>query len=158
MADFFEASDLVGAAVAMEQRGQAVYKKMALVTKNPEVKRLFETLAVEEHRHEEIFSAMADRLAKAGQPEGSATEEYHEYLGALLDSYELFSREFTESLLEHADNFEKSVRSSIRLERDSILFFQEMLLMVPGFEKPKIWECIEEERRHLRLLAALLPK
>ncbi|WP_027190098.1 ferritin-like domain-containing protein [Fundidesulfovibrio putealis] len=156
MAEFFNASDVVGAAVEMERRGQAAYRQTAKATTDPKVKRLFENLAVEEARHEEMFKAMAERIGPAELPAWSSMEEYSAYLGALLDSHALFSPGFTESLAAASVNLDDAVRQAMRLEKDSMLFFQEMLYLVPGSEHPLIQECIEEERRHLRQLAAML--
>lgn len=156
MAEFFKASDVVGAAVEMERRGQAVYRRTAQATKDAKVKRLFETLAAEEARHEEMFASMAERIGPAELPAWSSMEEYSAYLGALLDSHALFSPGFTESLAAASGNLDEAVREAMRLEKDSMLFFQEMLYLVPGSEHSLIQECIEEERRHLRQLAAML--
>lgn len=156
MAEFFNASDVVGAAVEMEKRGQAVYRRTAKAAKDASVKRLFENLAAEESRHEEMFLAMAKRVGNTELPAWSTMEEYSAYLGALLDSHALFAPGFSESLAAASGDLEDAVREAMRLEKDSMLFFQEMLYLVPGSEHPLVQECIEEERRHLRQLAAML--
>ena len=156
MAEFFNAADVVGAAVEMEKRGQVVYRRLALAAGNQEVKRLFENLAVEEGRHEELFSSMARRLGQAELPAWSTMEEYNGYLSALLDSHALFSPGISETLFANAEDLEGAVRASMKLEKDSLLFFQEMLQLIPGSEHSHILECIAEERRHLRQLSGLL--
>ncbi|WP_243360187.1 ferritin-like domain-containing protein [Fundidesulfovibrio terrae] len=158
MAEFFSAADVVGAAVEMERRGQALYRRMAQVAEKPEIKRFFENLAGEERRHEELFAAMAKRLGAAELPAWSTMEEYSAYLGALLDSHALFSPGFAKEMAEKSGLFEESVRGAMSLEKDSMLFFQEMLQLIPGSEHSFILECLEEERRHLRQLSALLKK
>lgn len=156
MAEFFSAADVIGAAVEMEKRGQVVYRRMASVSPDAQVKRFFEGLAAEEARHEQLFSAMAARVGKAELPAWSTMEEYGDYLSALLDSHALFSPKQAGALMDAAGSLEDAVHAAMKLEKDSMLFFQEMLQLVPGSEHPHIWECIEEERRHLRQLAALL--
>jgi rubrerythrin len=156
MAEFFKAADVVGAAVEMEMRGQVVYRRLALAAENPEVKRFFENLAAEEGRHEELFSSMARRLGQTELPAWSTMEEYNGYISALLDSHTLFSPGLSDTLFMNPGNLEDSVRSSMKLEKDSMLFFQEMLHLIPGSEHSHILECIAEERRHLRQLSELL--
>ena len=156
MAEFFSAADVVGAAVEMEKRGQVVYRRLALAAENREVKRLFETLAAEEGRHEELFSTMARRVGQAELPAWSTMEEYKGYLSALLDSHALFSPGMSETLFANAENLESAVHAAMKLEKDSLLFFQEMLQLIPGSEHSHVLECIAEERRHLRQLAELL--
>jgi len=158
MAEFFSAADVVGAAVEMERRGQTFYRRMAQSADKPETKRFFENLAAEESRHEELFSAMASRLGQAELPAWSSMEEYSDYLHALLDSHALFSPGFAQDMAAKSGDLEASVRGAMNLEKDSMLFFQEMLQLIPGSEHSFILECIEEERRHLRQLATLLKK
>jgi rubrerythrin len=158
MAQFFSAADVVGAAVEMERRGQALYRRMAQAAEKPEIKRFFENLAGEESRHEELFSAMAKRVGQAELPAWSTMEEYSAYLGALLDSHALFSPSFAARMAEKAGDLTESVHGAMSLEKDSMIFFQEMLQLIPGSEHSFILECIEEERRHLRQLSGLLKK
>lgn len=156
MAEFFNAADVIGAAVEMEKRGQAVYRGLARSLGDGQVKRFFENLAAEEARHEELFSAMAARVGDVELPAWSSMAEYCDYLSALLDSHALFSPGQADALFASASSLEDAVHASMKLEKDSMLFFQEMLQLVPGAEHAHIWECIEEERRHLRQLASLL--
>ncbi|GFK92195.1 hypothetical protein NNJEOMEG_00016 [Fundidesulfovibrio magnetotacticus] len=158
MAEFFSAADVVGAAVEMERRGQALYARLASEASDPTVKRFFESLAAEERRHEELFTAMAGRVGKAELPAWSSMEEYSDYLDALLDSHALFSPGFADALAARSGELEGAVRGAMQLEKDSMIFFQEMLHLIAGSEHSFILECIEEERRHLRQLSALIRK
>lgn len=156
MAEFFSAADVVGAALEMERRGQEVYRRLAHAADDGQVKRFFENLAAEEARHEQLFAGMQARIGKAELPAWSTMEEYSSYLSALLDSHSLFSPGQSGALADSAGSLPEAVRASMNLEKDSMLFFQEMLHLVPESEHGAVWECIEEERRHLRQLASLL--
>jgi len=156
MAEFFNAADVIGSALEMERRGQEVYRQLASASEDDEVKRFFENLAAEEARHEQIFAGMQARVGKAELPPWSTMEEYKSYLAALLDSHALFSPNQTDALYASADTLGGAVHASMKLEKDSMLFFQEMLHLVPESEHGLIQECIEEERKHLRQLAALI--
>jgi rubrerythrin len=158
MADFFKAADVVAAAVEMEKRGQAVYRRLALQATDKDVKALFENLAAEEQRHEELFSAMVRRVGQAELPASSTKDEYSQYMASLLDSHALFSPGMSDELFAQAGNLESAVRGAMKLEKDSMLFFQEMLKVVPQAEHPRVMECIDEERRHMRQLSSMLAK
>jgi rubrerythrin len=41
-------------------------------------------------------------------------------------------------------------------EKDTIVFFKEMQEFVPEGDRDAVQACVEEERRHLRMLAGLL--
>lgn len=158
MAYFLNAADVVAAAVEMEKRGQAVYRRLAAQSTVPAVKDLFENLAAEEQRHEELFSAMVARVGAAELPPMSTTDEYSQYMSALLDSHALFSPGMSDQLFANAGDLHGAVHGALKLEKDSMLFFQEMLRVVPAAEHPHVQECIEEERRHMRQLSSLLAK
>ena len=158
MAEFFSAADVVDAAVEIEKRGREVYRRLAHGAANPQVKALFESLAVEEARHEELYTAMAKRIGAMQLPAASASDEYAQYVAALLDSHMLFSPGLAKDLdlYDRAGDMQAAVRGAMRLEKDTMVFFQEMMALVPASEKGNVEECIEEERRHLHQLAALL--
>jgi len=158
MAEFFSAADVVDAAVEIEKRGREVYRRLAHGATNPQVKALFESLAVEEARHEQLYAAMAKRIGAMRLPAGSGTDEYAQYVAALLDSHMLFSSSLAKDLdlYDRAGDMQAAVHGAMRLEKDTMVFFQEMMALVPKSEQGNVEECIEEERRHLHQLAALL--
>lgn len=158
MATFFKASDVIGAAVQMEQRGHAVYRRLAESSKDAAVKAFFENLASEELRHEEIFAAMAKRVGAVELPAWSSTEEFQDYVGALLDSHALFAVDQADALFADANDLQKAVQASMKLEKDSMLFFIEMQKLVPPSEQKAVEHCIDEERKHMRQLASLIRK
>ena len=158
MAEFFSAADVVDAAVETEKRGREAYRRLALAATDPDVKALFESLAVEEARHEQLYAAMAKRIGTAPLPAGSATDEYAQYVAALLDSHLLFSPGMVDDLYSRAGDMQAALHGAMRLEKDTLVFFQEMMALVPKSEQGHVEECIEEERRHLHQLSALLAK
>jgi len=52
----------------------------------------------------------------------------------------------------------EAIETAMGFEKDTILFFVEMLEFVPESEKKHVKACIDEERSHLRLLASMLKK
>jgi len=156
MAEFFKAADVVSAAVEIEKRGREVYRRLAQAATNPDVKALFESLAVEEARHEELYTAMAKRVGAAELPALSTTDEYAHYVGALLDSHLLFSPGMVDGLYSRAGDMQAALHGAMRLEKDTMVFFQEMMRLVPASEHAHVTACIEEERKHLRQLSEMV--
>lgn len=158
MAQFFDASDIVGTAIEIERRGRNVYTQAAAAAKNPDVKRFLEFFAGEEARHQGIFEAMAKRVGQAEIPPGSDAGEYMDYVQALLDSHALFCGGAPEKDLANAADAEAAIELASRFEKDTILYFREMMDLVPPTESATVKSCLEEERGHLRQLRTMLAK
>lgn len=156
MAHFFHANEIAKAAVEIEKKGHAFYRKVASMAKTDKTRELFEYLAAEEQKHEAIFQALMERLGKIELPAWSTQDEYTQYLDALIDSHALFSGGLAEKYMADAEDEEIAIRMAMSFEKDTILFFVEMETLVPESEKNAIRQCIEEERLHLRRLKAML--
>jgi rubrerythrin len=158
MANFFNASDIVGTAVEIERRGRNVYTQAAAGATNPDVKRFLEFFAGEEARHQALFEAMAGRVGKAAIPAGSDEEEYMDYVQALLDSHALFCGGAPEKDLADAADAIAAIELASRFEKDTILYFREMMDLLPAAEAGIVKQCLDEERGHLRQLRGMLAK
>lgn len=147
MASFTSAADVITSAVEIERRGFAFYEQAASASTQPEDKDFFMFMAKEEKRHEKIFEDMLKRVGGLALPAGSDEAEYLEYTDLLLDNHCLFMADQRDALTEHP------LRQAMSFEKDTILFFLAMRRFVDAAEQPRIDACIEEEQRHLRLIA-----
>ena len=147
MASFTNAADVIASAVEIERRGFAFYEQAAEAAETPEDKEFFTFMAKEEKRHEKIFEAMLQRAGGLELPAGSDEGEYLEYVDLLLNSHCLFMPGQREALQKDP------LRQAMAFEKDTILFFTGMRHLVDPSEKKPIDACIEEEQRHLRLIA-----
>ncbi|NDV22646.1 ferritin family protein [Desulfovibrio sp. JC022] len=156
MVTFFSANEVAELAMRIEQKGQAFYLLAADEAKDPAAKEFFEFFAEEESRHELFFRDMRDRIGSIEIPPGSDYEEYTQYVMALVDSHDVFNFDYTAAFKDEDFNFEQAVRAAMRFEKDTILLFTELKRMVPDTERKFVEECIDEERKHLRMLAEKL--
>lgn len=147
MASFTNAADIITAAVEIERRGFAFYEQAAARAEQVEDKDFFLFMAKEEKRHEKIFADMLTRAGGLALPAGSSEGEYLEYVDLLLNSHCLFMQDQHEAML--ANPFHEAMS----FEKDTILFFSAMRRLVDPSETDRIEACIEEEQRHLRLIA-----
>ena len=147
MAHFTNAADIITAAIEIERRGFTFYEQAAACAEQKEDKDFFLLLAKEEKRHEKFFSNMLVRIGGLELPAGSCTGEYFEYVDLLLNTHCLFLADKQEALL--ADPF----REAMNFEKDTILFFSAMRRLIASAEASHIDACIEEEQRHLLLIA-----
>ena len=156
MARFFSASDIVGTAIEIERRGRNVYSAAAAAATDPAVKKFLEFFAGEEARHQAIFEGMAGRIGKIELPAGSNEEEYMEYVQALLDSHALFCGGAPEKELTDAADAIAAIEVASRFEKDTILYFREMMDLLPEAESGIVKQLLDEERGHLRQLRGML--
>lgn len=147
MASFTNAADVIASAVEIERRGFAFYQQAAESAEQPEDKDFFTFMADEEKRHEKIFADMLQRAGGLELPAGSDEAEYLEYVDLLLNSHCMFLPDQHEALRQNP------LRQAMAFEKDTILFFTAMRRLVAPAEASRVDACIEEEQRHIRLLA-----
>jgi Uncharacterized conserved protein len=145
MASFVTAADALAAAVEIEARGRKFYENLAEIAQEKD-RAFFIEMAGEEVAHEEVFKGMLKRIGGLPLPPGCTDEDYLLYVQDLLDSHCLFIEGFTGRALE------SPLDSAIQLEKDTMLFFQELEKMVPKAEQKHVRECAQEEMKHLRML------
>ena len=113
-------------------------------------------IAGEEARHLAIFEGMAGRIDKIELPAGSNEAEYMEYVQALLDSHALFCGGAPEKDLANAADAIAAIELASRFEKDTILYFREMMDLMPVAESGIVKQVLDEERGHLRQLRGML--
>lgn len=146
MASFMNAADAVAAAVEIERRGYAFYRRVMEKAADSGDRDFFAFMAEEEKRHEGVFEAMLKRLGGVALPAGSDDGEYLQYVRGLIDSHTLFMPGQEERALA------SPLHEAMRFEKDTLIFFLELETMVPDSEKGDVRKCADEERKHLRML------
>lgn len=153
----FTTSELIKVAVKDEETGIAFYKSLAEITKNPEIREKMLDISKQESHHAERFAKMLDEIGEY-KPHEAFPGEYKEYLRALLES-----RAFPEPA--QAAEEAKKVKSDIeaiaiaeRLEKDTLIFLNEMREFIPETHSAYLDDIIKEERNHLKELAQLRSK
>ncbi len=155
MAGIFTAADVLAAAQEIEQRGKVFYTRLAETAQDPSLANTFRFLAGEEEKHWQVFHAIAQRVGDVELPAWATEDEYVDYLTALINSHALFRLGDVETLRQFVGTREEALQTAMEFEKDTIVFFMEMREFVPEGEKATVQECVNEERRHLRLLASL---
>ena len=154
MARLFRGSEIVDIAVRIEQNGYRFYTEFQNSLDAKAAKDVFGYLAGEEKKHEETFSQMLSGVGSYEPPESMQTD-YDLYMQAIAESH-IFSNDATVELIARsAKNVDEALKIGISFEKDSILFFQEMLDYVPESQHKTIKRLIGEEKKHLAKLAEL---
>jgi rubrerythrin len=142
-------------AVNMERNGLAFYTHAAARAKDPAVRKVFERLASDERDHIKVFEDLHERLLQEPRREGYFDdEEIDRYMRRLVESH-VFSDEGTaRRLLDDTDSDIAALGLAMRVERDVMLYYQEMLHFSASAAAREVFQTIiQEERRHLVDLA-----
>ena len=150
----FDVRELISMAVKDEETGIAFYKGLAKVAKTQDVKDTCMEIAQQEEGHAARFLKMLEEIGHY-QPREEYAGQYDEYVRALLNN-----KAFPEP--EKAAEKARSVRSDVEgvliamsLERDALLFYQELKTLIKPEYMEYVEEIIDEERGHLIDLARL---
>ena len=154
MSILFSGSEVITMAIEIEKNGLAFYNALAAKTDNAQSKELFTFLAGEEVRHKVTFQKMLDNLKKA-ELSASEEEEYNNYLKALTSSRVFNPNADVDAMLKEAGDEAGAVDMAIQAEKDSILFYYELLDQAVEEDQEAIDNVIREEKVHLAKLINL---
>ncbi len=153
----FSILEAVEVALMMEEEGLRFYALAERQTGVPEMKKLFSFLRDKEHQHIETFRRLySDLAAREGDPDAELwllDTEVSSYFRAFVDAAVFPTRGAAEQAVAALHGMTEILRFALRLEKDSILFYHEMLAHAPWPEaKTLIEKVIAEERRHVLVI------
>ncbi len=154
MGIFFSGIELVNIAIGIERKGAAFYDSLVSSTKDAMARGSYQILANKEREHIEIFQKMLSSVGDYQLPE-TYTEEYDLYLKALVDSAVFSDEQTARGMAKKIDSEAEALQIGLGAEKDSILFYSEMRVLVRRTDREVINRIIEEERSHLRQLSDL---
>ena len=152
MSILLSSAEIFDLAKAVEKGGQAFYQAIASTTSSPELRELFTHLAGEEVKHFHTF----ERLAREYPELEVDAEEWGQtsaYIQATSDSRFFVGEDKALSLAKTVKEPLKAVDIAIGFEKDTLLFFYELLNVTPTKGREAAKAIIEEEKRHVLLLS-----
>jgi len=141
--------DLLAVAVKIEGTGYSYYSKLAAKTSGA-LKSLFEELANQERDHEKRFQEIMQKYESEPTLATWQNEEVSGYAETYAKAFifpELNKEEVPETMV-------AALRKAIEVEKDSIIYYNEIKSIVP--ESKAVEEIIKEEKEHLRKLSEKL--
>ncbi|MBD3296419.1 MAG: hypothetical protein GF392_03540 [Candidatus Omnitrophica bacterium] len=154
MAAKYSACEIVELAIQIEENGKRFYSDIKEMTDSSDAKEAFDHLAKAEDDHLKVFRDIF-KGACDYSPEGAYPDEYFSFMNSLASEYIFTGKEKTGALSSGAKNYAEALELGIKMEKDSILFYQEMKKMVPGDSRATIDRIIREEKEHFRKLCDL---
>ena len=120
----FSVSEAIEQAVQTERLGYKFYSSMAKkFEKNESFKKLFDTLAQKELRHEKAFSELKE-ITGDEEPEGWG--DVSQYLRAIVESEFFLGKNKSLPSLEHVESIGDAVNFAMGFERETLLYFHEI--------------------------------
>ncbi|MFH1798857.1 MAG: ferritin family protein [Candidatus Omnitrophota bacterium] len=144
----FSGCEIAGLAVQIEKNGRDFYFALLKKTDNPDAVKILRYLADEEEKHASTMKGVSESFCDY-KPKGEYPEEYFAYMRALAAQYIFTEKEKNRVLVEKMKSFEQGIEFGIKMEKDSVLFYEKMKKIVPARGKEIINKIISEEKKHL---------
>lgn len=144
----FNSIEVIEMAKDIEKRGLDFYQSQAKKTDKKELKKLLLKLAEDEQDHYDTFAEM-EKKAKNETDMDTAyvyDEEVSAYLNALIE-FTVFPSE--SEVEDRLNTIEDVLDLAIKAEKDSILFYREMIDYNDGQTAKVLRKLVREEKQHL---------
>lgn len=154
MSNGLSVSDIINIAIDIERRGISFYDVMAKSADSESARAVFNSLVVMEREHLDMFQgilAEVDNFQIADIPDNQSSG----YIKSLAESAVFTDDLITSDMASQADTDIKAIELGINAEKDSLLFYYEIKVIVPKRMSQLIDRIIEEEKTHLLQLAAI---
>ena len=150
----FSILEAVEVALMMEEEGIRFYTLAEQKTGDAEMKKFFSFLRDKERQHIELFRRLFGEFsARASDPDAELwllDTEVSSYFRAHVDAAVFPTRGSAETVIAGLHGVTDILRLALRFEKESILFYHEMLANAPWPEAKELLEkVIAEERRHV---------
>ena len=153
-AGFYSVRDIVDVAVEKERKRRKFYATATELSKNPDMKALFDYLAEEEGKHLATFLHVRDGLPDETSPDALRINK-DAYMDAFHDERlysQMDARDFIQLAIDNWNIF----RIAIGFEKDSILYFAEFLPHLSEANREIVRGLIAEEKAHIRKLIEVM--
>jgi rubrerythrin len=152
----FRATDIVEMAMELEKSGEIFYDAVAKKATSPDVSALFEELAEQEKYHYAVFSKMTGTVWDQSAFTGDEWDQYLMYLQATIKSAFFEGSDKALSLAEQVTDEKVALQMALDFEKETMLFFYDLLDKVPEAEKSMVQRIIDEEKTHVQRLGVML--
>lgn len=152
---FLKSRGLIELAIHIEESGRQAYEYFESCAGDEKLKGIWARLKGEEAAHTLIFKGMLQALPKDAAEQASA-DGLEAFVRALASSYVFTERRLAKVLLEDLRCDLDALAYGVFIEKESIFAYITLKDHVPPKDLPVVDRIIEEERRHLIQLTALI--
>ena len=153
----FTGKEVLEMAIKIEENGLKYYTDAAKASRNEKLKEVFKALADEECDHIRVFSELKKTRSDKDYQEGfdAYAEEAALYLCAIADTEVFTNPDKGRDLALQVKDEKDAVRIALDMEKDSLLFYYEILKMVRDRDRAVVENLIEQEKNHVKKLTGL---
>jgi rubrerythrin len=137
-------------AMEMEDAGRVFYETLAQSTEDPDVAELCRNLAEQESKHFETFKRLGAELVERPASRPLTWDELN-FAQILIEERVMSEPEKAEEAASSGDTA-GLLETALQLEKDSVLFYRELLDEVDEKDVPAVQEIVDEEKLHVRAL------
>jgi rubrerythrin len=145
------AKDLVSFAISIEEKGEMLYALLYSLAKNEIMRSGFDLLRQDEKRHIETFQSLQNSLNLI---ESKISEPIFEFTNTLVGDI-IYTSQKRDELLYSVSDIDEAIEYAITIEKDSIMFFENLKNMVNDADKDMLNLVISEEKKHLGELVTM---
>ncbi len=148
----FATEHILEIAIEAERQGAAFYEQLATIASSERVRAECQRLVGMEREHEKTFRRLLGQQdvqrALSSLQAGQLSDQYQQYLLALVDSNMLPDEEIARKLAEDATSEVEAINIALQMEKNTILFYQELQNLL-GQEAGVLQTILDEERSHV---------
>jgi rubrerythrin len=148
MGSLLNAGEVVEFAIYIEQNGYKFYVETIKKFEEKKLTDLFQFLADEEFKHEQIFKSLLKKTGTFTPPE-SYPGEYEVYMRDFLKTHALANDEALKQKLDSISTQEDAIQMALDFEKDSIVLFTALKKYIEEANQKAVESIIQEELTHI---------
>lgn len=145
MNDIIRLEDIFNILIELESMGNKLYMEMQLLTSDNKLIELFGTLAQQEEAHKALYEKY--KKANIAPNAKVVSADYQRHMSALLAGTIHFIKEHNDT-----KDFNHGFKIAINLEKDTILFLNELKQVIDPAYNDILDNIIDQEHSHLQFL------
>ncbi|HPM41249.1 MAG TPA: ferritin family protein [bacterium] len=146
--------EFIEMAVRDEETGEAFYTELAKSAPTDDMRGAFAKMAGQERAHAERFRKMKTELGDY-KPTERHEGEYEGYFHSLLEMRAFGTPAEAAAKAKALKDPREAVEIAMRMEKDTLLFYMELLEFLPESQGRFVHEIVGEEQMHVNQLTAL---
>jgi rubrerythrin len=146
--------DLIDLAMQTETRGEAFYRQAAAKAEPGPARELFTYLAEQEAQHRETFRSLFGAVVVT-EDAPTTWDEAIAYIEATVDRAFFAGKDQPIKAIDPDASLEDMLTQAIAFEQQTLLYFLTLRDLVQPANRPLIDKIADEERSHVRKLAAM---
>ncbi|TFG58536.1 MAG: hypothetical protein E4H36_15270 [Spirochaetales bacterium] len=152
MSVVLSAREIFSMALEVEKSGRAYYQTVVNQAPSQDLKEFFTYLADQEQVHYGFFKSLNDEIEDFSIDQED-WEQISEYIRASTETRFFIGEEKAISFARQAKDMIQAIDFALGFEKDTLLFFYELLNVTPPRSKTAVQKIVDEEKRHIKLLA-----